>query len=449
MPPQRARRGRRHGGNPRTQEDKDQLRVQQLITATLYATTTREKRSIREEAKTMGESEKYVNIFANSQIQGVGVISYALLNKNNLLATCLLEYLHSDPSSRLHDEAGRTPLHFAAIGGNIVLMDSLVNTHHVDVNATDNSGLIPLHLAVFYDNTDALLELMRLGATIEGNTCFGKAIHGAAFLGSLGAIKAIHQDFPNEVNIASAGNFTPLICSLFGTSVDCQNFLAGVSDVGTLPLFTKVALVKTNEAEAHALMKTLLNHGADVNILDQDFLEEPALVIAAKNKWNLVIDLLFDRTEQIAGIEDWTVANLLSHVQTEDFLHEDRLRKANKVQQLRPRIIVELEARNVVVATYLCKALKSDMDEWDWSNISSLCDLCVHFGISSSEYEITVECISMYMSAYFSKEQYDKALLAIKACLALEPDNQEFIRLHTMVKRLSEENTASTSGPSQ
>ena len=53
-----------------------------------------------------------------------------------------------------------------------------------------------------------------------------------------------------------------------------------------------------------------------------DFLEDPALVIAAKNKWNLVIDLLFNRTEQIAGIEDWTVANLLSHVQTEDFLHE-------------------------------------------------------------------------------------------------------------------------------
>lgn len=41
--------------------------------------------------------------------------------------------------------------------------------------------------------------------------------------------------------------------------------------MGTLPLFTKVALVKTNEAEAHALMKTLLNHGADVNILDQVF----------------------------------------------------------------------------------------------------------------------------------------------------------------------------------
>nr|XP_020182772.1 alpha-latrocrustotoxin-Lt1a isoform X4 [Aegilops tauschii subsp. strangulata] len=444
MPPQRARRGRRHGGNPRTQEDKDQLRVQKLITATLYATTTREKKSIREEAKTMGESEKYVNIFANNPIQGVGVLSYALLEKNNLLATCLLEYLHSDPSSRLHDVAGRTPLHFAARDGNIALMDSLVNTHHVDVNATDNSGLIPLHLAVFYDNTDALLELMRLGATIEGNTCFGKAIHSAAFLGSLGAIKAIHQDFPNE-----CWKFHATYLFLFGTSVDCQNFLAGVSDVGTLPLFTKVALVKTNEAEAHALMKTLLNHGADVNILDQDFLEEPALVIAAKNKWNLVIDLLFDRTEQIAGIEDWTVANLLSHVQTEEFLHQDRLRKANKVQQLRPRIIVELEARNVVVATYLCKALKSDMDEWDWSNISSLCDLCVHFGITSSEYEITVECISTYISAYFSKQQYDKALLAIKACLALEPDNQEFIGLHTMVKRLSEENTASTSGPSQ
>ncbi|XP_037439313.1 uncharacterized protein LOC119307336 [Triticum dicoccoides] len=449
MPPQRARRGRRHGGNPRTQEDEDQLRVQQFITATLYATTRKDKKSIKDEAKTMGESEKYVNLFANNTLQGVGVLSFALMEKNNLLATCLLEYLHSDPSSRLHDKAGRTPLHFAARGGNIVLMDTLVNTHHVDVNATDNSGLIPLHLAVFYDNTDALLELMRLGATIEGNTCFGKAIHAAAFLGSLGAIKAIHQDFPNEVNIASAGNFTPLICSLFGTSVHCQNFLAGVSDVGTLPLFTKVALVKTNEAEAHALMKMLLNHGADVNILDQGFLEEPALIIAAKNEWNLVIDLLFHRTKQIAGIEDWTIANLLIHVQTEEFLHQDRLRKANKIQQLRPRIIVELEARNVVVAIYLCKALKSDMDEWDWSNISSLCDLCVHFGMTSSEYEVTVESISTYTSAYFLYKQYDKALLAVKACLALEPDNQELIRLHTKVKTLSEETTASTSGRSQ
>uniref|UniRef100_A0A453JN80 Tetratricopeptide repeat protein n=1 Tax=Aegilops tauschii subsp. strangulata TaxID=200361 RepID=A0A453JN80_AEGTS len=31
----------------------------------------------------------------------------------------------------------------------------------------------------------------------------------------------------------------------------------------------------------------------------------------------------------------------------------------------------------------------------------------------------------------YSLQQYDKALLAIKACLALEPDNQEFIGLHT------------------
>ena len=75
----------------------------------------------------MGESEKYVNIFANNPIQGVGVLSYALLNKNNLLATCLLEYLHSDPSSRHHDVAGRLPTLLVVI----VLCNNLEMLSHV------------------------------------------------------------------------------------------------------------------------------------------------------------------------------------------------------------------------------------------------------------------------------------------------------------------------------
>lgn len=45
-----------------------------------------------------------------------------------------------------------------------------MNTHHVDVNATDNSGLIPLHLAVFYGMTASVVTHLS-PFQISGSCC--------------------------------------------------------------------------------------------------------------------------------------------------------------------------------------------------------------------------------------------------------------------------------------
>lgn len=69
----------------------------------------------------------------------------------------------------------RTPLHWAASGGHIELMDWLI-AHGAKVDARDSWGCTPLHLAAELGRTEAARRLVDAGADIKGRLKNGKTV---------------------------------------------------------------------------------------------------------------------------------------------------------------------------------------------------------------------------------------------------------------------------------
>ncbi|XP_027065537.1 uncharacterized protein [Coffea arabica] len=72
----------------------------------------------------------------------------------------LLELIQPEILPSLRDQAGQTPLHYAAIFGNVEAAKLLVNRSPAMTNAPSNTGFLPIHLAAGYANKDAVSYLL-------------------------------------------------------------------------------------------------------------------------------------------------------------------------------------------------------------------------------------------------------------------------------------------------
>jgi ankyrin repeat protein len=77
------------------------------------------------------------------------------------------------------DRAGRTPLFYAALNGDVAIIDLLIS-HHADVNAKDQMLRTPLFAAAQSYEVDAASRLIAGGAEVDwrdsyGNTSLGRA----------------------------------------------------------------------------------------------------------------------------------------------------------------------------------------------------------------------------------------------------------------------------------
>ena len=62
------------------------------------------------------------------------------------------------------NSSGRTPLHLAALKGNITIVEYLL-TKGAEINVKDNRGYTPLHWAVQYGRKDVVALLQTKGGT--------------------------------------------------------------------------------------------------------------------------------------------------------------------------------------------------------------------------------------------------------------------------------------------
>ncbi|MFA6262933.1 MAG: ankyrin repeat domain-containing protein [Candidatus Babeliales bacterium] len=95
-------------------------------------------------------------------------------------------------------EEEATPLHYAALRGNSVLVRSLIDGC-VEVNVKDHGGLTALHYAAMMGNTDVVKVLIVAGADVNAQDARGMTPLAWALMGALGKIGLV------ETGCRSAG----------------------------------------------------------------------------------------------------------------------------------------------------------------------------------------------------------------------------------------------------
>ena len=79
------------------------------------------------------------------------------------------------------DEYGRTPLHYAALGGLVDHLASLLHARGEDIDLPDRAGWTPLHFAASASSAACVGLLLERGAHVDpkdehGNTPLGRAV---------------------------------------------------------------------------------------------------------------------------------------------------------------------------------------------------------------------------------------------------------------------------------
>lgn len=101
--------------------------------------------------------------------KGNTALHYATVSK---AMTDLLIAAGADPN--LTNDDGETPLHMAAYGSDIGVIESLL-LNGADPNAVDSDGNTPLHLAVGWEDVYSVKQLLAFGANVAVTNRYGRS----------------------------------------------------------------------------------------------------------------------------------------------------------------------------------------------------------------------------------------------------------------------------------
>jgi ankyrin repeat protein len=126
------------------------------------------------------------------------------------------------------DADGNSPLHLAVAGGHEQVLDVLFRAYGVDLDAINNAGLTPLHLAAKRNATSIAHKLISAGSSLDVTAPDGRTpLHAAALAGAVDVIRAIcHYDSSRAPKAVDAKKRTPLHCASFLGYLDATKALA-------------------------------------------------------------------------------------------------------------------------------------------------------------------------------------------------------------------------------
>jgi uncharacterized protein len=129
------------------------------------------------------------------------------------------------------DRAGRTPLHYAALEGDMGEVLRLL-ADGSDPDASDSTGFTPLHFAAQEYKVDAVRELVRGGASVDvanghGNTPLWTAVFNSEGRGEI--IALLRAAGANPAHVNNAGR-TPVQLARTIASSDVAQYFADLPD---------------------------------------------------------------------------------------------------------------------------------------------------------------------------------------------------------------------------
>ncbi|PNF40482.1 hypothetical protein B7P43_G08187 [Cryptotermes secundus] len=182
--------------------------------------------------------------------------------------TTLVKYILKRAGKRLmpREGDGRTYVHLAAITGDILMLDYLLQVLP-EVNMGTAGGDTPLHLASLHGNTDAVLFLLKKGAENNKPNNYGNTpLHLASLRGNINTLHAL-LEHDAQVNVCNMEGNTPLhLASIQAKAnvVRCLIKYGADIDVRNREKNTPLQLAATKgDLE---VIRTLLVANADVNL---------------------------------------------------------------------------------------------------------------------------------------------------------------------------------------
>ncbi|XP_050409060.1 putative ankyrin repeat protein RF_0381 [Patella vulgata] len=168
----------------------------------------------------------------------VGVTPLLLAVEQNEIEIVTLLQTHGADVNK-QNSRGMSPLHLAIKKGSKHIVDILLNNHSCDVNLSDKEGITPLLLAVEQNEIEIVTLLQIHGADVNKQNSRGMSpLHLAIKKGSKHIVDILLNDHSCDVNLSDKEGITPLLLA-----VNIRNT---------------------------ELIKRLLEHGVDVNKLDDD-----------------------------------------------------------------------------------------------------------------------------------------------------------------------------------